>query len=221
MAYTYDQIIELARLSGIPFTVGSTLREGDRAKSGNLSWHHYGQAVDFMGESQDDLAKFFMAVPSLEILHQSKATGTWYGWNGSRGRPIDPAKNPDLVKEHENHLHVAMSPEQVGPGSVLDQLRRGAINVTQILAGAVSKGVNLIGGVTSVVPKTVTEALGVVGTAASSLATSAMSIGKLADLATKAFLPGKLLRGAAFLLGTMMLLIGIWFLAREVKESNA
>lgn len=222
MTYTYDQIIELARLSGIPFTVGSTLRVGDKAKSGSLSWHHYGQAVDFMGESQDQLAEFFMAVgPPLELLHHSKKTGKWYGYNGRAGRPIDPAKNADLVKEHENHLHVALAPEQVGPGSILDQLRKGTITVAQILSGAVAKGVNIIGGITTAIPKTVTEALGTIGGAASSLAGSAMSIGALADLITKAFLPGKLLRGAAFMLGTIMLLIGFWFLAREVRESNA
>lgn len=209
MTQTFNEIIELAKLSGIPNNPGSTVREGDRTKSGSLSGHHYGQAVDFMGENQDALAEFFMSFPTVEVIHYSNATGKFYGWNGSRGRAIDPAKNQDLVKEHANHLHVWMAPEQLGPGSVLDNLRRG-------IRTAVNTAGTVIGGILSA-PKNVTEALGNIGQAAANLATSTATI---ANLANRMFLPGKALRAAAFMMGTSCILIGIWFLAREVKESN-
>ncbi len=220
MASTSNQIIDLARLSGIPYTVGSTHRDGDRTASGQLSGHHYDQAVDFMGENQDELAKFFMAQPTTEVIHYSKATGTFYGWNGSAGRPMHTTGNEQLIQEHTNHLHVWMKPEQLGPGSVYDQLKRGVITAAQVIAGAGQKALGTIlgnlGGVIKA-PGNVTEALGNIGTAASNLATSTS---RIADLVTALFLPGKLLRGGAFLLGTVFIFIGIGFLASEVKESS-
>jgi hypothetical protein len=69
-------------------------------------------------------------------------------------------------------------------------------------------------------PGNVTDALSNVGNAMGSVAQSAVGVGKFAELATRAFLPSNLLRGTAFLFGTVFLLIGIWFLAREIKESS-
>jgi len=69
-------------------------------------------------------------------------------------------------------------------------------------------------------PSNVTDALSNIGSAGASLAKSAQSIAKGADLAVQAFAPGNLLRGFVGGLGLIFLLIGIWFLAREVRDST-
>lgn len=43
-------------------------------------------------------------------------------------------------------------------------------------------------------------------------------VGKLANLATKLFLPSNILRGVAALMGTMFVLVGIFFLSREARN---
>lgn len=60
--------------------------------------------------------------------------------------------------------------------------------------------------------------LGAIGSGILSLAQSAASVGQLAGLAARAFLPSNLLRGFFFAVGIMFLLIGIWFVAQEVKD---
>src|SRR4029077_12735815 len=68
-------------------------------------------------------------------------------------------------------------------------------------------------------PKNLTEAATNIGSAATSLAGSAIEVGHLAGLATKLFIPTNLLRGALFAGGVTFVLIGIWFLAKEVSDS--
>lgn len=51
------------------------------------------------------------------------------------------------------------------------------------------------------------------------LGASAVQVGNLANLVTKLWLPTNILRGVLFLWGTAFILIGIWFLASEVKNS--
>jgi hypothetical protein len=209
---TSAQIIEIAQRAGIPY--GETLRwRSTPTRRGGRSHHQDDNAVDFMGYSQDALAELFVKIPTLEVFHFSEATGKWYGV--SKGKPVDPAKNQDLVKEHKNHLHVAMSPEQVGPGSFLDNLRKGLASV----GSALSPALGALGGFIPN-PGNVTDALGNVGKGIYSIAESAAGVGHLANTITQLFLPTKLMRAFAFVFGTIFLLIGIWFLAREVKESK-
>lgn len=108
---TFPQIIELAKQSGIPYRVVSTYRPGARTKSGGKSWHASGDAVDFGGYNQDKLAAYFLAMDTLETFHKSNQTGVWYG--SSKGNATDEASHKELVDDHRNHLHVAMSPAQV------------------------------------------------------------------------------------------------------------
>lgn len=213
MAYTFDQIIEIAKLSGIPNNPGSTYRAGAVTRSGKRSHHADGQAVDFMGYSQDALAALFMSIPTMEVFHKSDATGKWYGM--SKGKLVDEASHKELVAEHRNHLHVAMNPDQVGPGSILDQLRKGI----SIVAGA---GTTAAGALGRFIPNpgNVTDALTNVGTGIHSLAQSAISVGEFASQATKLFLPTTQIRIMAGFLGVIFILIGIWFLSREIRESK-
>lgn len=46
------------------------------------------------------------------------------------------------------------------------------------------------------------------------------SVGKLANLATKMFLPSNILRGVSALMGTMFVLLGVFFLSREARNSG-
>ena len=69
-------------------------------------------------------------------------------------------------------------------------------------------------------PKTVTDAMSNVGNAAGNIAGSIAKVGKVADLIGKMFLPSNILRGFAMFFGIVFILIGIWFLAREVRESS-
>lgn len=213
-APTFEQIIEIAQRSGIPNNPGSTMRPGAVTKSGNVSNHASGRAVDFIGHSQDALAEFFMRFPTLEVFHKSDATGKWYG--SSKGKPVDEQTHQQLVADHRNHLHVAMSEEQVGPGSVLDMMRKGIA----VAAGAAGTITGTLGKLIPN-PANVTEAITNVGTAANSLAQSAMSMGRFAEFATRLFMPTVQLRIYAGIFGAVSLLIGIWFISREIRESKA
>lgn len=208
MTGTYPQIIEIANASGIPNNPTSTFRKNAVTLSGKRSHHADGNAVDFGGYNQDALAALFMMLPTLEVFHYSEQTGKWYG--KSRGKDVNPDTHQALVEQHKNHLHVAMAEDQVGPG-VLDAVRKG-ISVLSPAAGAFSGMLPT--------PRTITEGIGNVGNALGSLAQSAMSISQLASVVTKAFLPTSLIRGVMFMFGTIFVLIGIWFLAREVRESS-
>lgn len=69
-------------------------------------------------------------------------------------------------------------------------------------------------------PANVTEALTNVGNAAAGIASSVAGVGELAGTVSRALLPSNMLRIAMFLFGTMFVIVGMWFLAREVKESS-
>lgn len=67
-------------------------------------------------------------------------------------------------------------------------------------------------------PGNVTAALTNIGTAMAGVAGSAAQMGEFATLAGRAFLPSNIMRGAFLSAGVICLLIGVWFLAREVKD---
>lgn len=68
-------------------------------------------------------------------------------------------------------------------------------------------------------PANVTEALTNLGGAMAGVAAGAVNVGELAGTVGRALLPSNMLRAAFFMFGTIFVLIGILFLAREVKES--
>lgn len=68
-------------------------------------------------------------------------------------------------------------------------------------------------------PGDLTKAVGNIGSAMVSVAESAAGVANTAALITKAFLPSNLIRGVAFFFGTIFILIGIFFLAREIRDS--
>lgn len=85
------------------------------------------------------------------------------------------------------------------------------------LLGAIGSGVKTIAGwIPS--PGSLTQAATNIGTATASIAESAMGVGRVANLVTKAFLPSNIIRGFCFVFGAIFILIGVWFLAREVRD---
>lgn len=68
-------------------------------------------------------------------------------------------------------------------------------------------------------PKTVTEGLGAIGGGILSIGQSMANVGHVANVFGRALLPSNMLRAAMFFLGIVSLLIGIWFLASEAKDS--
>lgn len=110
--FSYPKILSITDESGLPNNPTSTLRIGAKTLSGKVSYHAKGDAVDFWGESQDELARFWLGQPHREVFHKSLKTGEWYG--SSNGQPVDAATHPELVKQHENHVHVAATNEDVG-----------------------------------------------------------------------------------------------------------
>lgn len=63
----------------------------------------------------------------------------------------------------------------------------------------------------------ITEAIDNVGNALAGIATSAASMSRVADAVTRLFLPTNIMRGALGLGGAVFVLIGIYFLSREVR----
>lgn len=68
-------------------------------------------------------------------------------------------------------------------------------------------------------PLGVAGAISKVGDQLGNLAGSVASVGRVAELVTSAFLPTNVMRGAAGLSGALFVLIGIWFLSREVRNA--
>lgn len=84
------------------------------------------------------------------------------------------------------------------------------------LAG-VESGLN-IAGLPFPIPTSAGEALANIGQGIQNVAVGASKVGNLAGTVGKLFLPSNAIRAAAFFFGTIFILIGIMFLAWEVKE---
>ncbi len=63
-----------------------------------------------------------------------------------------------------------------------------------------------------------TDAMASAAGALKDIATSIASVGKVAELVTKMFLPNNILRGVSGFLGFIFLLLGLWFIAREAQQ---
>jgi hypothetical protein len=201
-----DEIVELAKRSGISYRVGSTHRPGAVTRSGSRSYHATDDAVDFTGANQDALAQWFIAnVPTYEVIHHSNRTGRNYATSG--GRPF--TLSGQLLEDHRDHLHVAAS--EAKARDVLGGRLGGFI--TGLGAGLGATGLPFP------TPGTVTEGLANVGQAIENSARSAAEIAGLANQVGKLFLPSNLIRGFALFFGSIFILIGILFLAREVRQS--
>jgi hypothetical protein len=79
MGIGWAGVVEMAKRSGLPYHVGSTVRPGAN------DWHGRGMAVDFPGYNQDALARYFASLPGvLELIHRT-ATGDYAIFGGKAG----------------------------------------------------------------------------------------------------------------------------------------
>lgn len=96
-----------------------------------------------------------------------------------------------------------------------------ADRVDAITAG-VATGLGVIPGVPSAISHakpTVGETLDVLSSAASGMVEGVQNMGRLAGLITHAFMPSAILRGVFFFGGWVLILIGVWFLSMEVRDT--
>lgn len=87
-----------------------------------------------------------------------------------------------------------------------DAARSMADKATKALAG-VGSATDILGGINDV------------GLALASIGEALASVGEVAEFIVKMFLPSTMIRVACGFAGTIFLLIGIWFLSREVRNS--
>lgn len=147
-----------------------------------------------------------------------------YTGSGSIIEAPEPGKNVTLTTLGPNYwAHVDAMRRVPGVSGSTGPSTGGSTG--GILEG-VKIGLESVPGVSSMLgglipnPTNVTDALSNVGTALTGVAEGAMGVGNLATLLTRAFLPSNMIRATAFFFGTIFIIVGIWFLAREIKESK-
>lgn len=144
-----------------------------------------------------------------------------YTGNGSIIEAPEPGKTVTETKMGDGYWsHVtAIRRVQGTEGGSGTSLVGAVVAGAQAALGATQPGVaTVLGFIPN--PKTMTDAVGNIGAGMASVAQSALQVGELAGLATKLFLPTNLVRAGALLFGTAFIIIGIWFLAREIKAST-
>lgn len=158
--------------------------------------HPRGLALDYMTRSKskgDALAR--------DLIANAKAWNVkyviWWRQIWHPGKGWRPYSGPS---PHTDHVHA----------SFLDKPGSGTADP--------SKPGNLASAIAAV-PGTVTGALGGLVAPVTELAGAAARVGKVAELLTALFLPTNIIRGVAAFAGTIFVLIGIWFLSREVRAS--
>lgn len=156
--------------------------------------HPKGLALDFMTRSRstgDALA--------ADLIRQANAWNVkyviWWRQIWSPGKGWRPYHGPS---SHTDHVHASFGAK---PGTGVPD------------AGSRPPGVNVLD------PLGVAGAVREVGAKVGAIGDQFAKVGKVAELMTRAFLPTSLVRGAAAFAGTIFVLIGIWFLSREVRDS--
>lgn len=154
--------------------------------------HPKGLALDFMTRSRatgDALA--------ADLIKNADAWNVKYViWNRRIWQPGEGWSPYSGPSDHTDHVHASFK-ETPGKGA----------------------------GGSSPPPKNVLDPLGVagaireVGERVGKIGEQVASVGKVADLLARAFLPTTWVRGSAALAGTLFVLIGIWLLSREIRNS--
>lgn len=124
-----------------------------------------------------------------------KALGiTYVIWYRQIWTPAKGWHDYDGPSDHTDHVHLSFGARPPAGGKLTD-------------GGLIGR---VTGGATSTVKG--------IGDGVRELAQSALSIAKVADLITSAFLPTNIVRGIAGAAGTLFILIGIYFLSREARH---
>lgn len=152
-------------------------------------------------------------------------------WTGAKSSHVGIyTGNGSIIEAPEPGKSVMVTPLNQGYWSHVDNLRRvpgiGGAGTPPAAGGLIGQvGDALAAGASAIAgmipnPGNVTEALSNVGTAIGSVAESAVGVANVANLVTRAFLPSNLIRGSALVMGSVFILIGIWFLGREIKDAS-
>jgi hypothetical protein len=158
--------------------------------------HPKGLALDYMTRSKskgDALAR--------DLIANAKAWNVKYViWWRQIWHPGKGWSDYDGPSDHTDHVHA----------SFLDKPGAGTADP--------SKPASLADKIAAV-PGTITGTLSGLVAPVTELAGAAARVGKVADLITMAFLPTNIIRGVAAFAGLIFVLIGIWFLSREVRAA--
>lgn len=161
--------------------------------------HPRGLALDFMTRSKskgDQLARDVIA----NSANWNVKYVIWWRQIWFPGKGWKPYSGPS---DHTDHVHVSFL-DKPGKGTT-DPAKPGGA-----LAG-VAAGLNPFG--------SVTNAVGSLVAPAKDLAVAAASVGKFAEMLVSLFLPTNIIRAVSAFAGTVFVLMGIWFLSREVRNS--
>lgn len=117
MPFSVEALKKTVTASGVSgLRVTSTYRAGSMTKSGNVSWHARGQAIDVAGSkaAMKSYAEYMQKAYGgklLELIHQSD--GVKYGVR--LGSPHTFSQS--LYSDHKDHVHVAATTAALGGGT--------------------------------------------------------------------------------------------------------
>lgn len=126
----------------------------------------------------------------------------------------DPVQFTELGPDYLSHVdQFRRVPGLDGdPGSGIGAFITGAVAGVQQVIGPAGQLFNWVK------PTNVTDAIDNAGRGIAGIGSSVAQVGNLATLVTKMFLPSNLLRAAFLGAGAVFILIGIWFLSRQIKD---
>ena len=153
----------------------------------------------------------YPAVVPPFVIANFRALGVKYViWYRRIWTPSQGWHDYDGPSDHTDHVHVSFNDK---PGT-------GDVDKTSAIGSALGSAASAIGSGAAAIKgdNGITGALKGAVAELATISAGLTSVGKAAELVTKAFLPSKMLRGAAALRGTLVVLIGIFFLSREARQ---
>jgi hypothetical protein len=216
---------------GVPYVFGGTTRKGvDCSGLVKLVYSNFGidtprTTADMVGPKSNlqPIDRGRLGIGDLITSHWPGETRpsshvAIYAGNGTVIEAPEPGKTvmvSNLSDGYWSHVDQILHVPGVDSGATGSASGGGVIgNLTDLAGGAIN---TLTGWIPN--PKTLTDAAVNIGTAAGNLAGSAQEVSHLANMAARVFLPSNLLRGAMLFAGTVFILIGILFLAKEVSDA--
>jgi hypothetical protein len=228
---TGTQIVDFARQQlGEPYVwAAEGPDEFDCSGLVNYVYRHFG--IKTPRTTSDMMAKGSNLVPiTAGQLQPGDLVLSSWGSNKPHSHVAIYAGNGKLIEASHPGTNVRYVTYGPSYKSHTDAIRRvpgvnGAVGGGATGGGVFGTAGGILGGVFAAedwIPKpgNVTDALTNLGNAMGGIATSVVGVGELATTVTRALLPSNMLRAGLFVFGTVFILLGVLFLAREVKESS-
>lgn len=205
-----DALLGYARSKlGIPYVWGGTTDKGyDCSGFAQAVFGHFGISLPRTSEQQANVgapvAKNQIQAGDLVFSDWGDGANSHVGIATSSGQIIDAPHTGSVVRYDtldSNYLnHVTAVRRMSG--------LFGASGVTKGVADGSGGGSGSSGGLFAPIMQPLDD-----------IANAAMSVGKFADIATKAFMPTNAVRILSGITGAIFVLLGIFFLSREVRGS--